>query len=107
MEQRTCQRDGCTRSVPAGRSKYCTPECSKYMNRKRAAARSHDRYLEAAMSVRRAKTGRRRCLSCSRGFKSEGPWNRCCPKCARLNEGVGAGHTAHGLRSDAPPRLDS
>ncbi len=84
--EKICARDGCIKPVPKGKKKYCSSECAKYMNRRWAAARSRERYLAAAASVRRAKTGLRACLSCARSFLSEGPWNRICPQCAERND---------------------
>ena len=65
-------------------------------DKKRAQKRDHQRRVYAPMyrdlSARKRGralteyTARRSCLNCDRNFKSEGPWNRICPKCGALPE---------------------
>ena len=38
-------------------------------------------YLRSAMNSRKIKRTNRSCLRCRRVFKSEGKWNRMCPRC--------------------------
>jgi len=79
-----CQRDGCSRPVPPGRRKYCSVECSKIVNRRSAAERSRQR-AHAYRRERMVRYAPRTCLSCTRSFLSEGPWNRICGACGERN----------------------
>ena len=76
-----CNREGCDNEVPAGRRKYCCSQCGKIAHRRMAAleltqnrVRSQDEHLDVKS---------RTCLRCNTRFKSDGPWNRLCPKCKR------------------------
>jgi len=84
-----CQRPGCNNPIPPGRRKYCSSECSKIMNRQTAAQRADEAYRKS-IKFRRAKVSIRTCLSCSKRFLSEGPWNRICPHCSERNSAVSA-----------------
>jgi len=79
-----CQRNRCGAPVPDGRRKYCSDRCARIVNRDSAAARARRR--AAAIEAKGGPhVAMRLCLSCSRLFLSEGPWNRICPNCAERN----------------------
>lgn len=79
-----CQRTGCGEPIPESRRKYCCDRCARIVNRDSAVARARRR--QAAIAAKGGdKVATRVCLSCSRSFLSEGPWNRICPRCAERN----------------------
>ncbi len=82
-----CHREGCKRTVPPGRRKYCSEECSKIVNRRSAAERSRRR-AEMYRRRRLVKYAPRTCLACGDEFSSEGPWNRICSSCSDSNSAV-------------------
>ena len=76
-----CRREDCNNVVPPGRRKYCCAECGKIAHRRKAAmelslsrARSQSDHLDVKVRI---------CLRCNTRFRSDGPWNRLCPKCKR------------------------
>jgi len=81
-----CQRAHCGKPIPEGRRKYCCDRCARIVNRDSAIARARRR--TAAIEAKGGPgVAQRTCLSCSRLFLSEGPWNRICPHCAERNLG--------------------